>query len=100
MKTEIKNKALTLYFSGEIDHHTAKEMRETADGEITFHAPKEVILDFSGVSFMDSSGVGLIMGRYKLSKSLGAYLSVQGLSKRDQRIVAMSGLSKLIEIRD
>lgn len=100
MKTQIKNAALTLYLSGEIDHHTAKEMRQAADEEITFHAPEAVILDFSGVTFMDSSGVGLIMGRYKLSRSLGAKLSVQGLSARDQRIVAMSGLGKLIEIRE
>ncbi|MBQ8338611.1 MAG: STAS domain-containing protein, partial [Oscillospiraceae bacterium] len=54
---------LTVYLSGELDHHSCIPIREQADAEIIKTNPKEVILDFKGVTFMDSSGIGLIMGR-------------------------------------
>ncbi len=56
---------------GEIDHHNAKELRSDIDVAIDRNRPETVILDFSGVTFMDSSGIGLVMGRYKTVSAYG-----------------------------
>lgn len=99
MQTVLTDRLLTVFLSGEIDHHTAGRIREKTDSEIIRNQPKEILLDFSDVSFMDSSGVGLVIGRYKLAKSYGIKLSVSGLSQRDKKILMMSGLQNLIEFR-
>lgn len=99
MKTENINGALTVYLSGEIDHHTARPTREKTDETLMKEKPKELILDFSGVTFMDSSGVGLVMGRYKYAAALGCKTTVTGLRERDKKIMLMSGLSRLVEFR-
>ena len=67
-----------------------------ADDALLRGRPKELILDFSGVTFMDSSGVGLVMGRYKSARALGCAVTVRGLSPRDRKIMRMSGLTSLI----
>ena len=89
--------ALTAYLTGEIDHHSAKPMREETDEALMRRRPKTLILDFSGVSFMDSSGVGLVMGRYKKAAAIGCKTAVQGARPREKRILALSGLPQLVE---
>lgn len=69
--------ALAVYLTGEIDHHTAQQMRREIDAQIDARLPELLTLDFSGVTFMDSSGVGLILGRSRRLKALGGRLSVQ-----------------------
>lgn len=91
-----ENGILTVYLTGEIDHHSARAMRERADTELVKRRPDTLILDFSGVSFMDSSGVGLVMGRYKTAAALGCGVQVRGLKPRDRRIMELSGLKKLV----
>ena len=59
---------LTAVLSGEIDHHIAKELRRDIDFAVREFQPEELVLDFAEVGFMDSSGIGLVMGRYKLMK--------------------------------
>lgn len=86
---------LTVWLSGELDHHAARALREQIDAAIERSATKRMRLDFSGVTFMDSSGIGLIMGRYRLMQSRGGTLSVVGASERLQRIMKLAGLSKL-----
>ena len=83
---------LSVSLACEIDHHTARIIREAVDKEISAGAFKEVVLDFSGVSFMDSSGLGLILGRAE--KAAGALLVVTGLSYTLLRVVRMSGIEK------
>ena len=100
MKITQENKTMTVYLTGEIDHHSVKRIRERADTELTQKRPRTLVLDFSGVSFMDSSGVGLVMGRYKTAAALGCRTAVQGLSKRDRSIMELSGLTHLIEFRN
>jgi len=99
MHTAISDKTLTVYLQGEIDHHTAAAIRNRADSEILRHSPDELILDFSGVSFMDSSGVGLVIGRYKLASSRNCRTVVTGLRERDKKILMLSGLQNRIEFR-
>ncbi|MEG1774675.1 MAG: anti-sigma factor antagonist [Oscillospiraceae bacterium] len=57
---------LRVLLFGEIDHHSAIEMRRQIDEAAERHRPRNLVLDFGGVTFMDSSGIGLVMGRYKL----------------------------------
>ncbi len=101
MPVIIKNKNNTLYafLKGEIDHHTAPELRASIDDAIILNEkPTTLVLDFSGVTFMDSSGVGLVMGRYRLLSSKGKKLRVDNLSARDYKIMKMSGIERLAEI--
>ncbi|MBP0979585.1 MAG: anti-sigma factor antagonist [Oscillospiraceae bacterium] len=98
VKVDINNNILTLYLVGDIDHHTAKEIREIADLNIDTYSPKILIIDFKEVAFMDTSGIGLVMGRYKLIKSLGGEVKIINLSPYLKRIMSLSGLSKLVKI--
>ncbi len=68
---------LAAYLSGEIDHHAAQSLRREIDAQIDTQMPELLALDFSGVTFMDSSGVGLILGRGKYIASLGGHMTVQ-----------------------
>ncbi len=80
---------------GELDHHGAGEVRERIDAAILQHRCRRLILDFSGLSFMDSSGIGLIMGRYRLMTSLGGTLQLQGANPRLETVIRLAGLEKL-----
>ena len=99
VKIKTENKVLTAFISGEIDHHTAAGLREKIDISLNRENPENLILDFSEVSFMDSSGVGLVMGRYKNAVRINCKTAVSGLKSRDLRIMKMSGLEKLVEFR-
>ncbi len=87
---------LTAYLSGDIDHHTSKELREAIDAEMQKLMPGELRLDFSSVRFMDSSGVGLVMGRYKTALVYGCKVSVRAMSPKIEKIMRMSALGKII----
>lgn len=89
---------LTVRLSGELDHHTARCIREHLDEALRKSFPKRLIFDFSGVGFMDSSGIGLLLGRYKLVKSMGGELEIHGASDTVLRIIRLSGLQQLIQI--
>lgn len=101
MPVIIKSKANVIYayLKGEIDHHTAPELRNAIDDALIMNeACRLLVLDFSGVTFMDSSGVGLVMGRYRLASAKGHKIRVDNLSERDYRIMKMSGIEKLAVI--
>lgn len=86
---------MTALLSGDIDHHTAKEIRETIDAKAEEGKPQLLKLDFQQVDFMDSSGIGLIMGRYKLMQTLGGNLRVVNVPNYIARVIRLSGLDKL-----
>ncbi len=95
-----RNGTLTAFIKGEIDHHTVPEIRDAIDDAFVSVENTEVlVLDFYDVTFMDSSGVGLVMGRYRLVSGKGKKLKVNNLSKRDYTIMKMSGIEKLAEIK-
>lgn len=85
-------KTLTALLSGEIDHHWAAILREKIDERAAAAAPAILILDFSAVTFMDSSGIGLILGRYKLARELGGTVVVQHVPKDIRRMLALAGI--------
>ena len=86
---------LTAAVGGEIDHHTARAIRECIDQGIQAAQPKTLVLDMSGVSFMDSSGIGLIMGRCKLMNETGGGIRITGASSGIARMIKLAGLSRL-----
>ena len=90
---------LTAFLSGEIDHHRAKELREAIDFAVREQYPPTVILDFRRVTFMDSSGIGLVMGRFKLMQSIGGSIRVENLSPGAYKVMKLAGLDRLGELR-
>lgn len=82
----------------ELDHHFALEIRKSIDAKIKSSNAVNIIFDFSDVDFMDSSGIGLIMGRYKITNILGGKLILCGAKSHILRIIEMSGINKLIKI--
>lgn len=92
---EEKNKTLTATISCEIDHHTAKELREKIDREIFIARPNIVVLDFSSVDFMDSSGIALILGRAECAGAVGASVQVTGLADPIYKLIGLSGIDKI-----
>ncbi|MDO5602037.1 MAG: STAS domain-containing protein [Oscillospiraceae bacterium] len=95
VETVQKDGVLTAYLAGEIDHHTAQQLRERLDGEILCAGPAETVLDFGGVSFMDSSGIGLILGRHKLMETLGGTLTVRNTPAQLERILKLAGVGRV-----
>lgn len=95
MKVNSTGEVLTVYLQGEIDHHSAKGMREEIDSLVSFNMPSLLILDFEEVTFMDSSGIGLVMGRYKNLQKNGAKLSLSNLSGNIYRIMKLAGIDRL-----
>ena len=89
---EQRDTVLVAWLSGEIDHHAAGELRKQLDARILAAPVERVVLDFSGVSFMDSSGIGLILGRYKLARELGGTVVVQHVPKDIRRMLALAGI--------
>ena len=79
----------------EIDHHTARQIREKIDREIFTHRPDIIYLDFSQVRFMDSSGIGLIIGRSQVADAIGSSVRLVGLSPVLIKIIRLSGIEKI-----
>lgn len=90
---------LTAFLSGEIDHHHAKELREAIDFAVREQYPPVVVLDFRDVSFMDSSGIGLIMGRSRLLEEYGGTLEIHNPSQPIRKVLRISGADRLAVIR-
>ena len=91
-----KDKLLILKITDEIDDHNVQNIRRKADYEIERYMPKKIIFDFDIVTFMDSAGIGLIIGRYKFANMIGAKLELSNLTQSVRRIFDMSGILKLI----
>ncbi len=80
---------------GEIDHHSAKHIREEIDGQLYATRPKEAVISLSGVGFMDSSGLGLVVGRLVTAKEVGCTLTLTGVDARTKKIFEMAGLERM-----
>ncbi len=93
-----EDKTLVLKITEELDHHMVEKLRRKADYEIERHIPRKVIFDFNQVSFMDSAGIGLILGRYKNISILGGQLELINVNEQVEKILNMSGVLKLIKI--
>ncbi len=95
IQLESRERELIARLSGEIDHHTAGELRRQMDAAIERGNPRCLRMDFQDVTFMDSSGVGLIMGRYRLMCLIGGRLQICGAGDRVRQMMRMAGLDTL-----
>ena len=94
------DKLLVVKIIEEIDHHTTEKIRRKIDTEITRYMPRKVILDFNKVSFMDSAGIGMIIGRYKMIKMLGGELEIENATRSVRKVLEMSGITKIISLKE
>lgn len=87
---------LAVALQGELDHHNASEVREKIDLQLSDHCVLHLTLDLRGVTFMDSSGIGVVLGRYKLISERGGTMQIVGATPRVERILKMAGIYKLL----
>ena len=93
-----QRRRLIAQLQGELDHHTAEPIRKEIDKRIRQDKPSVLCLDFRGVSFMDSSGVGLVMGRYRLLHTWGGILELSGMPRAVRRIMQLSGIESIATV--
>ncbi|WP_069649356.1 anti-sigma F factor antagonist [Caloranaerobacter ferrireducens] len=96
----VTGKTLVVGFSGELDHHTAENIRKEIDNYYDEKMLKNIVLDLDNLNFMDSSGIGLILGRYKKAMNNDGKLLLVNASARVKKILEMSGITKIIKIYD
>lgn len=89
---------LTAAVFGEIDHHSASKLRRELDAAIAREAPETLVLVLSGVDFMDSSGLGLVMGRLRTMQQRGGNLIIRDPNDDVARILDMAGMENFIRI--
>lgn len=92
------SKETVVFLSGEIDHHNAAFLRMGIDKLIHEKHPRKLVLDLSSIRFMDSSGLGLIMGRFSLLQTLGGELIVRNPSESIMRICRLAGIERIVKI--
>lgn len=100
IKYSKEDRLLKIELTEEIDQHTADKVRRKIDDEIERFIPRKVIFDFSNISFMDSSGIGMVIGRYKLTKMLGGNLEIININKQTKKIFDMSGVTRIIKVSE
>ena len=98
MEYQVQENCLTIFLPKEVDHHNAEEVKKSADAIIEKEHIKYVIFDFEQTDFMDSSGIGMIMGRKRLLSYSGGTVSAIHVNDRILRIMQLSGIYKHIEI--
>ena len=99
IKYDEVDKLLTCQITEEIDHHTTEKRRRILDDEIERYIPKRMVFDFDKVSFMDSAGIGMILGRYKMMRMLGGSMEMINVNSNVRKIFEMSGIPKIIQIK-
>lgn len=95
-----ESRVLLVKFAGEIDHHTCDGIKIKADYELQKYMPQKVVFDFKSVNFMDSSGIGMLIGRYKQILRIGGQAEIINVSKDIRRILEMSGIFKVIPLKE
>jgi stage II sporulation protein AA (anti-sigma F factor antagonist) len=95
---EVKNDVLCIRLEGELDHHTAEDLRNLATNAIEKYQIRHILLNLEHLSFMDSSGLGVILGRYKQIKQLHGEMVVCAISPAIERLFDLSGLFKIMRL--
>ena len=96
----LQNGVLTVALTGEIDHQCARSYIDAIGQKIEVYAPRECVLDFDQVSFMDSSGIAVVINALRFMSKINGKLSVTGLQSQPMRVFHVSGLERLIEIKE
>lgn len=96
----LQNNTLTVMLTGEIDHQCAKHYIDAIASKIEVYMPKTCILDFEQVTFMDSSGIAVVINAMRQMNQISGTLSVSGLGSQPKRVFCASGIDKLVEIKE
>ena len=96
----LENGRLTVVLTGEIDHHCAKHYIKAIAAKIDSYTPEECILDFSEVSFMDSSGIAVVINALRGMTQIEGKLLITGIAPQPMRVFRASGIDKIVEIRE
>ena len=94
-KIQMVEDQMTVYLGGEIDHHNSRKMREDIDSCAQRSMPRTLVLDFGGVEFMDSSGIGLVLGRYRMMQDLGGGLRLENVPSHLRKVMRIAGIENL-----
>lgn len=97
LKGTRKGSVLTIQLNGELDHHSAEIIRSNIDAVLRDAGIRELVLDLKNVSFMDSSGLGVVLGRYRVMSLRGGTVKVANVSAGIDRIFKMSGIYSLVQ---
>ncbi|MBQ4639624.1 MAG: STAS domain-containing protein [Clostridia bacterium] len=98
MRLERNRNTVTVYLEGEMDHCSAQQIRRMLDQSIQESDIKNMVLDMREMSFMDSSGIGVILGRYKVLRSRGGKLTVRNMNRQVEKVFKLSGMDQIIDI--
>jgi len=98
VRVYLADEIMTAQLLGEIDHHCSREIREEIDERAGRSRPSRLVMDFRDVTFMDSSGIGLVMGRYALMKELEGDLVVENMPEHIKKVMKLAGLDRLANI--
>lgn len=96
--TTIKGRKMTIYLTGELDHEGARGAMREIEQQIEEVLPRDCILDMAGVTFMDSSGIAVILKTYKRIHAVGGRLWVENVPKQPMRVLDASGIDRIIRI--
>jgi len=96
----LQDGTLTVALSGEIDHHCAKNYIQSIASKIEAYSPKLCILDFQDVSFMDSSGIAVVINSLRSMTRLDGQLELSGLNAQPMKVFRTSGIDKLVKIKE
>lgn len=95
---EVKGSTLTVYVPEELDHHYAEQIRVESDRILARQNIRQIVFDFRRTAFMDSSGIGVIMGRYRNIGLLGGSVKAVNVGEQVERILRISGIYKVIAV--
>lgn len=96
----LENGRLTVALTGEIDHHCAKHYIRAIAAKIDSYTPEECILDFTEVSFMDSSGIAVVINALRGMTQIEGKLLITGIAPQPMRVFRASGIDKIVEIKE
>ena len=98
--TSFKDGQLKIYLSGELDHHAAKVAMETISKAIDLNLPRDCVLDLQDLSFMDSSGIAVVLGAYKRMDEISGRACVENVKKQPMKVLQASGIYRMVEISE
>ena len=96
----LQDRQLTVVLAGEIDHHTARQIMQTLAAKVDHYLPILCILDYKDVTFMDSSGIAIVIFMLRRMRELGGELRLENVSAQPLRVMQAAGVNRLIQIRE
>ena len=99
ISTSYSSGRLTIHLAGELDHHGARTAMRTIDGLLDEYLPRDAVLDLSGLTFMDSSGIAVILKADKRMREAGGRATVENPGRQPLRVIDASGIDRLVSVK-